>query len=42
MLGHLGDCWVIGAGWMTQRGELENMGRGVRLGHLGHGFYLIL
>ena len=42
MLGHLGRRWVMGAGWMTQRGELENMVRGVRLGHLGHVFYLIL
>jgi hypothetical protein len=42
LLGHLGRRWVVCVGWMTQRGELENMGRGVRLGHLGHVFYLIL
>ncbi len=38
MLGHLGDRWVMSAARIAQRGELENMGRGVRLGHLGHGF----
>jgi hypothetical protein len=38
MLGHLGDRWVMSAARIAQRGELENKGRGVRLGHLGHGF----
>jgi hypothetical protein len=38
MLGHLGDVWVMSAARIAQRGELENMGRGVCLGHLGHRF----
>jgi hypothetical protein len=38
MLGHLGDVWVMSAARIAYALELENKGRGVRLGHLGYGF----